>query len=321
MNRIARLLLLLCVAVFPACAIGQAAPGGLIRIVAPFPPGGITDLLARSLSEELAKNLGQQVIVENRAGASGNLGADVVAKAAPNGQVLLMSSASPLAINEFLYRTMPFSAAEAFAPISRLADMSQVLVVHPKRAATLAEFLAIARERPGALSIGSAGNGSVAHLALELFMQTAKLKLLHVPYKGAGPAMQDALGGQVDGIFTNPPTVVSHVQSGRLRALGVAGKKRLAALPEVPTFDEAGVSGFEASAWFGLLAPAGTPEAVIGRLNAALVKILGGAEFQQRFAAMGAEVAASTPQDFDRLIRSERRKWGAIISAANIKLD
>ncbi len=320
MNRIARLLLLLCVAVFPASAMGQAASGP-VRIVAPFPPGGITDLLARSLSEELAKHLGQQVIVENRAGAGGNLGAEVVAKAAPNGQVLLMSSASPLAINEFLYRSMPFNPAEAFAPISRLADMSQILVVHPKRAATLAEFLAAARERPGALSIGSAGNGSVAHLALELFMQTSKLKLLHVPYKGAGPAMQDALGGQVDGIFTNPPTVVSHVQSGRLWALAVAGKKRLAALPDVPTFEEAGVNGVEASAWFGLLAPSGTPEPAIARLNAALVKILGGAEFQQRFAAMGADVAASTPQDFDRLIRSERKKWGAIITAANIKLD
>ena len=321
MHRIARLLLLLFTAGFSVCAFSQALPSGPIRIVAPFPPGGITDLLARTLSDELAKSLGQQVIVENRAGAGGNLGADLVAKAAPNGQVLLMSSASPLAINEFLYRSMPFNPAEAFAPISRLADMSQVLVVHPKRAATLGELLSTARERPGVVPIGSAGNGSVAHLALELFMQTAKVKLLHVPYKGAGPALQDALGGQIDGIFSNPPTVISHVQAGRLRALGVAGKKRLAALADVPTFAEASLSGFEASAWFGLLAPAGTPEPVIGRLNAALVKILGNAEFQQRFAATGAEIAASTPQDFDRLIRSERLKWGAIISAANIRLD
>ncbi len=320
MNRIKTFLLVLFVA-FPLGAAAQPAAGGAVRIVAPFPPGGITDLLARALSEELAKALGQPVIVENRAGAGGNVGADVVAKSAPTGQVLLMSSASPLAINEFLYRTMPFNPAEAFAPVSRLADMPQILVVHPKRAATLAEFLSAARERPGALSIGSAGNGSVAHLALELFMQTAKVKLLHVPYKGAGPAMQDALAGQVDGNFTNPPTVVGHVQSGRLRALGVAGKKRLIALPDVPTFEESGVGGFEASAWFGLLAPAGTPDAVIARFNAALVKILGGAEFRQRFAAMGADVAASTPREFDLHIRAERQKWGAIISGANIRLD
>ena len=152
-------------------------------------------------------------------------------------------------------------------------------------------------------------------------MQVGKVKLVHVPYKGAGPAIQDALGGQVDGNFTNPPTVIAHVQSGRLRALGVAGRKRIAAMPNVPTFEEAGVAEFEASAWFGLLAPAGTPEPVVARLHAAIAKVLSAAEFQQRFAALGAEVAASTPQDFDRFIRAERRKWGAIINSAGIRLD
>jgi tripartite-type tricarboxylate transporter receptor subunit TctC len=316
-NRFVSLLLAAALAAFAGQALAQSGP---VRLVAPFPPGGITDLLARSLSQELAKSLGQPVIVENRAGAGGNIGADLVAKSAPGGQVLLMSSASPLAINEFLYAQMPFDPATAFAPVAKLADMPQVLVVHPTRAATLAELLQKSKAQPESYKIGSAGNGSVAHLALELFMQTAGIRAVHVPYKGAGPAAQDALGGQIDGIFTNPPTVVSQVQAGKLRALAVASRKRLSALPDVPTFAEAGVN-FDASAWFGILAPAGTPEPVVRRLNDAIVKILREPELQQRFAAMGAELAPGTPQEFDQLIRSERAKWGAIIKTGKIKAD
>jgi tripartite-type tricarboxylate transporter receptor subunit TctC len=315
-----RFLNLLAAGAFAVCAGNALAQSGPMRIVAPFPPGGITDLLARSLSQELAKNLGQTVVVENRAGAGGNIGADLVAKSPPNGQVLLMSSASPLAINEFLYAQMPFDPATAFAPVAKLADMPQILVVHPSRAATLAELLQKAKAQPEGLKIGSAGPGSVAHLALELFMQTAGVRIVHVPYKGAGPALQDALGGQIDGNFTNPPTAVPQVQGGKLRALGVAGRKRLSALPDVPTFAEAGVN-FEASAWFGILVPAGTPEPTVRRLNEAIVKVLREPELQQRFAALGAELAPGTPQEFDQLIRAERAKWGAIVRAGRIKAD
>jgi tripartite-type tricarboxylate transporter receptor subunit TctC len=295
------------------------APAGVVRLISPFAPGGITDLLARALSEELSRELGRNVIVENRPGAGGNIGADVVAKSPPNGQVLLMSSASPLTINEFLYAKMPFDPASAFTPISKLADMHQILVIHPKRVASLQDLLTRGRAEPELFKLGSAGNGSIAHLALVLFSQRTGVKLVHVPYKGAGPAAQDVVAGQIDGNFTNPPTMMSHIQAGTVRALAVAGPKRLAALPEVPTFDESGVKGFEVSSWFGLLAPAGTPAAAVKQLNQAVVKALASPEQQQRFSKLGAQLASSQPEEFAAFIAAERKKWGAVVTSAGIE--
>ncbi|MDP1673466.1 MAG: tripartite tricarboxylate transporter substrate binding protein [Burkholderiales bacterium] len=306
---------------WPAVVYPQAIPPGPIRLVSPFAPGGLTDLLARLLSNDLGAAFGRNVIVDNRPGAGGNIGAELVAKATADGRTLLLSSPSPLTINEFLYVEMPFNSQIAFAPISKLADMSQLMVVYPKKVISLAELLSIGAKKPEYYRFGSAGSGSIAHLALEMFGQVTKIRTIHVPYKGAGPAAQDLLGGQIDGIFTNPPTVIAHVQAGRLRALGVAGGKRLAALPEVPTFSEQGVKNFEASSWFGLLAPAGTPPKTVQELNRAVVKILQVQETQKRFSEMGAELSSSTPQEFDAFIRAERKKWGAIIRTAGIKVN
>jgi tripartite-type tricarboxylate transporter receptor subunit TctC len=306
---------------WPAVAYPQSIPPGPMRLVSPFAPGGLTDLLARMLSSDLGAAFGRNVIVENRPGASGNIGSELVAKATPDGRTLLLSSPSPLTINEFLYGEMPFDAQKAFAPISKLADMPQVMAVYPKKIASLAELLSTGAKKPEYYRFGSAGSGSIAHLALEMFSQVAKVRMLHVPYKGAGPAAQDLLGGQIDGIFTNPPTVIAHVQAGRLRALGVASGKRLSALPDVPTFAEQGVKNFEASSWFGLLAPAGTPPKTVQELNRAVVRILQAQDTQKRFSEMGAELSSSTPQEFDAFIRAERKKWGTIIRTAGIKLN
>ena len=227
-------------------------------MIAPFPAGGLADVLARLVGDEMSKTLGQPVIVENRAGAGGNTGADAVAKADPDGYTLLMSSAGILTANQFLYAKMPFDPDTAFAPISIVAAMSMLVVVHPKVAATtLAEFVALARSRPEKINFGSPGVGTTGHLGLALFMRAAGIKLTHVPYRGAAPAVNDLIAGQIDGVVDNPPTVLPHITAGKLRPLAVAAKQRLALLPDLPTAAEAGVSGFEASSWFGIMAPAG----------------------------------------------------------------
>ena len=310
--------------VLAACAAlpaqAQSYPDRPIRLIAPFPAGGLADVLARAVGDEMSKTLGQPVIVENRAGAGGNTGADAVAKAAPDGYTLLMSSAGILTANPFLYASMQFNAETAFVPVSNVAEMPMLLVVHPKvEAKTLQEFVALARAQDGKLNFGSPGIGTTGHLGLAMFMHAAKVKITHVPYRGAAPAITDLIAGQIDGVVDNPPTVLPHIASGKLRPLAVAARQRMALLPDVPTAAEGGVANYEASSWFGIAAPAGTPPEVVARLHKEIVAAVKSPAMQERFAKSGARLVGNSPSEFAAQIRTERTKWGEIIRAANIK--
>lgn len=303
-------------------AQAQTYPDRLIRLIAPFPAGGLADVLARAVGEEMAKSLGQPVIVENRAGAGGNVGADYVAKSSPDGYTLLMASAGILTANQFLYAQMPFDPVTALVPVSVVADMPMMVVVNPKvPAKSLAELLASARAAPAKLNFGSPGTGTTGHLGLAMLMQVADVKITHVPYRGAAPAIQDLIAGQIDGVVDNPPTVIGHIEAGRLRPLAVAAATRMALLPDLPTAAEAGLPGYAASSWFGIAAPAGTPALVIARLHQEIVRAIGTAAMQERFAKTGARLVGNTPDEFAAQIRAERRSWGEIIRAAKISAE
>ena len=259
------------------------------------------------------------MIVENRAGAGGNTGADAVAKATPDGYTLLMASAGILTANPFLYAQMPFNVETAFIPVSNVADMSMLVVVNPKvEAKTLKEFVALAKAQPGKLNFGSPGIGTTGHLGLAMLMHAADLKIAHVPYRGAAPAITDLIAGQIDGVVDNPPTVIAHIQSGKLRPLAVAAKARMALLPDVPTAAEQGVANYEASSWFGIAAPAGTPPANVARLHRSIAAAVRTPAMQERFSKSGARLIGDSPQEFAARIGAERVMWGRIIKAANI---
>lgn len=324
MSPIARFTRLLTVSTLLAaglCAAAQAQtyPDRPIRLIAPFPAGGLVDVLACAVGDELSKSLGQPVIVENRPGAGGNIGADAVAKSAPDGYTLLMTSAGILTANEFLYAKMPFDTATAFVPVSNVADMPMMVVVNPKiEAKTLAEFVAYAKANPGKLNFGSPGVGTTGHLGLALFMHAAGIKLTHVPYKGAAPAITDLIAGQIDGVVDNPPTVLPHIQAEKLRPLAVAAKTRMAQLPNLPTAAQAGVANFEASSWFGVAAPAGTPPAIVARLHKDIAAALAKPELKERFAKSGARLLGNSPEEFAKQIVDDRKMWGEVIKAAGI---
>lgn len=305
-------------------AAGAGAQGSYpskpVKIVAPFAPGGLADVLARATGERLQRSLGQPVIVENRPGAGGNVGADAVARAEADGYTLLMSSAGILTINEFLYEKMAFDPRTAFTPVSIVADMPMLLVVRADQPARDAgEFIKLAKEK--SLFYGSPGHGTTGHLGMELFMHATGIKLQHVPYKSAAEAVQAALAGQTAAMFDNPPTVMAQVRSGGLRALGVAAKERIAPLPNVPTLSESGVPGFEASSWFGLVAPARTPPSIVERLAADTALAVRDAEMQKRFSDLGARLVGDTPAEFGRRVAQERARWGDVIKAAGIRLQ
>jgi tripartite-type tricarboxylate transporter receptor subunit TctC len=305
-----------------ASAQAQTFPDRPIRLIAPFPAGGLADVLARAIGDEMSKSLGQPVIVENRAGAGGNTGADAVAKAAPDGYTLLMSSAGILTANPHLYSKKPFDAATAFIPVSNVAQMNMIVVVNPNlQAQNLKEFVALAKASPDKLNFGSPGIGTTGHLGLAMLMHTAGIKITHVPYKGAAPAVTDLIAGQIDGVVDNPPTVISHVQGGKLRALAFAAKQRLPLLPDVQTAAEAGLPDFVATSWFGIAAPAGTPPAIIARLHKAIADGVRTPAMQERFAKSGAQLIGDTPEQFAAQIRAEYKSWGDIIKAANIKAE
>jgi tripartite-type tricarboxylate transporter receptor subunit TctC len=304
---------------FAGAAQAQTYPDRPIRLIAPFPAGGLADVLARAVGDEMSRTLGQPVIVENRAGAGGNTGADAVAKAAPDGYTLLMASAGILTANPFLYAQMPFDVETAFVPVSNVADMPMLVVVHPKvEAKTLKEFVALAKAQPGKINFGSPGVGTTGHLGLAMLMHAADVKITHVPYRGAAPAVTDLIAGQIDGVVDNPPTVIAHIQSGKLRPLAVAAKERMALLPDIPTAAEQGVANYEASSWFGIAAPAGTPPAIVAKLHQTIAAAVRTSVMQERFSKSGARLLGSSPQDFAAQIRTERVKWGEIIKAANI---
>jgi tripartite-type tricarboxylate transporter receptor subunit TctC len=320
-KRHARLLALaLLLAVGPSVAANaQSYPDHPIRLVAPFPAGGLADVLARAVGDQISKTLGQPVIVENRTGAGGNVGADNVAKSAPDGYSLLMTSAGILTANQFLYATMPFNPEKDFVPVSNVADMPMMVVVNPNvPAKTLAELVVLARANPGKLNFGSPGIGTTGHLGLALFMHAADIKLTHVPYRGAAPAITDLLAGQIDGVVDNPPTVLPYVEAGRLRALAVAAKNRMALLPDLPTAAQAGVPNFEASSWFGVVAPVGTPPAIVEKLHTAIVAALNQPAMRERFAKTGARLVGNSPQEFAQQIVQDRKMWREVIKSAGI---
>ncbi|WP_420993576.1 Bug family tripartite tricarboxylate transporter substrate binding protein [Cupriavidus sp. 30B13] len=304
-------------------ALADAAyPAKVIRLVVPFAPGGSTDILARLLSERLKDELGQTVIVENRPGAGGNIGGEVVARAAADGYTLLLAAAGPTVINPSLYAKMPFDPARDLVPVTMLVREHNLMVVNaslPVR--NLKEFIAYAKAHPAQLSFGSPGNGSPAQLGGELFNQLAGVKLQHVPYKGSGPAVADLIAGHINLMIDNMPALMPHVQSGKLRALAVASEKRASALPDVPTAEEAGVKGFVVTAWKGLMVPAGTPPAVIARLNQATVKILSSQDMRKRLVDLGAEPVGNTPEQFAAQIRSDARWWAALVKSTGTTLD
>jgi tripartite-type tricarboxylate transporter receptor subunit TctC len=317
-------LVLSCLSVLclPCAAQAQSYPDRPIRVIVPFPAGGIVDVLARMVGDEISKTLGQPVIVENRAGAGGNTGADVVAKAPPDGYTLLMSASNILVANPFLYSKMPFDAETAFTPVSNFVAMPMLLVVHPGvEAKTLSDFLALARKEPGKFNFGSPGIGTTGHLSLALLMHLSQIKITHVPYRGTPLAVQDLLAGQIQGLVNEPPTLLPHVTSGKLRALAVVGSERMPLLPDVPTAEEAGLADYVVASWFGMAAPAGTPSEVIGRLHKEIAVALRAPAIQSRFAHTGARLVGNSPEEFAAQIRADRAKWKEIIRIANISAD
>ena len=304
----------------PAWARAQTARP--LRIVVPFTPGGSTDILARALAPRLAQSLGQPVVVDNRPGAGGSLGAAEAAKAEPDGQTLLMGHIGTLGVNPSMYPKLAYDPLRSFVPVAYVARVPNVLVVaatSPWR--TLADLLAAARAQPGRLTYSSGGNGSAAHITFEYLKLRAKVFMLHIPYRGTAPSVTDVLAGQVDCTFTGAPAVIPHVRSGRLRALAVSSPLRLPQLPDVPTVAESGLAGFEADQWYGLVAPAGTPAAVVARLNAEVNKALALPDVAQQLAVEGAVPAPTTPQAFGDLIRREIPRWAEVVRAGNVKPD
>ena len=288
----------------------------------PFPPGGGTDVISRQLAERMAANTGWTIVVENRAGAGGNIGLDAVAKAAPDGYTIGMGQASNLAINPALYARMPYDPLRDFAPISSIASQGLVVVVSARSAfRSLADLVAAARKKPDAVSLAHAGNGTIGHLAGEMLSRQAGVKILIVPYKGIAPAVTELMGGQVDVLFGNPLAVMPLVTGGLLRPIAVSSSRRLAALPEVPTIAESGFAGFDAVNWSGLVAPARTPDAVISRLNAEAAAALRRPEMTERLALDGSEPFPSSVAEFAAFMGAERAKWGAIVRDIGIRID
>lgn len=293
-----------------------------VKWVVPFPPGGAMDVIARTLGERLSQDLGQPFVIENRPGAGGNIGADFVAKQTADGHTIMITSIG-MATNKALYPKLSYDPVKDFAPVSLLAVVPNVLVVNPQRIAdkSVKDLLARARREPGRLTYASAGNGTSIHLAGEVFASMAQLTLQHIPYKGSGPAVTDLLGGQVDLMFDSITSARPHIQSGKLRALGVTSARRSPALPEVPTLAEAGVPGYEVSPWFAVFAPAGTPAEVVARLNKAIVTAMRQPEVLRKLESVGAEPIGSTPQALAEHLNKELLRWGTLIRDRDIRAD
>ena len=300
-------------------AHAQQYPSKPIRIIVPFAPGGANDVVARIVGVRLGDALGQPVVVDNRGGAGGTIGADMVAKAPPDGHTLLIASMG-LAVNAVLYPKLPYDTLKDLAPVTLLGEQPNIVVVHPSLPAkSIRELLALAKSKPGQISYASGGIGSTSHLVTVLFLLAAKVDMLHVPYKGLGPAITDLLGGQVQLAVSNVSTALPHVNSGRLRLLAVTTNKRFRLFPQTPTLDETGVRGAESSGWYGMLATAGTPPAIVGKLHQETVKILNSAALKEQFSAQGLESVPTTPADFTNLLRTDIEKWARVIKASGAK--
>jgi tripartite-type tricarboxylate transporter receptor subunit TctC len=319
--------LLLSVALQPAIA-QTAAPGSAqgypakpVRLIAASSPGSAVDIVARIIAQKLSEQLGQQVIVDNRAGAGGNLGAEVAAKAPPDGYTLFMGTPAH-AINTGLYRKLDYDLVRDFAPISQVTSGQYAIVVHPSLPVkSVKDLIALARAKPGQLNYASAGTGNATHLAGELFNSLARVNLVHVPYKGSGPGMVDVMGGQVQIMFPNLTAALPQVKSGKLRALAVTGQKRTPVAPDLPTVIEAGIPGYVVTSWFGVLAPAATPRPIVQRLNAELAKLAKAPDMRERLAGEGAEPISSTPEQFAAFIKTEIEQWTKVVRAAKISAE
>jgi len=315
-------LFLLLLIVFSEWALAQAYPSKPVRVVIPYPPGSTPDIVGRTLAERLQKALGQPFVADNRTGAGGNIGADAVAKSAPDGYTLLVGVNGPVATNKFLYKSLPYDSERDFAPISLLASAPQMLVVSPElKVESFKAFLDYARRNPGRISYGSVGSGSASHLTMELLKSEARLFMVHIPYRGFPPAVTDILGGNLQAMFAIIPGVLPHVKAGKMKGLAVTALKRSPLAPDVPSVAELGYPQLESLAWIGFLAPAGTPPEVISRLSAETVKGLQNPETREALGRQGFDVVASSPQEFARWIRAESDKWSKVIRASGATAD
>jgi tripartite-type tricarboxylate transporter receptor subunit TctC len=313
----------LCLAIgAPAFAFAQAYPVKPVKIVVPYPPGGSTDILARVLAEKLTPPMGQQVVVENRAGATGVIGADAVAKSPADGYTLLMGVNGPITIAPAIRPNLPYDTLKDFAPVILVADAPKLLVINPSIPANnLQEFIAWAKAQPKPVNFASAGIGATGHLASEMLKQRGGFQANHIPYKGGGPAITDIIGGHVQFMFEVMPQLLPHVQAGRLKALGISSTERSKALPSLPTIAEQGMAGFQSSTWFGVLAPAGTPEAVVSRLNAEFSRALVEPDMAKRLSDLGAAWSPNSPADYARFLRADLEKWRQVVTKSGAKFD
>ena len=300
----------------------SAWPNKPVNLVVPFPAGGGTDAFARPLAAQFSKVTGKTLVIDNRGGAGGTVGASYAAKGAPDGYTLFMGTVGTQSINASLYKKMPFDPIKDFAPLTRVANVPNLLVANPQQPfKTVPEMIAYAKANPGKINFGSPGNGASPHLSGELFNAMAKVELTHIPYKGSAPAVTDLLGNQIAIMFDNLPSVIPHVRSGKLRAIAITTAKRSPELPDVPTIAEAGVPGYEAMSWFGLLAPAATPAPVLAKLSGALAKVLANPEVKKKIVDQGGEPVNETPAQFAAFIQSESVKWGKVVKSSGASLD
>ena len=307
-----------------SAALAQASyPSRPVKIIVPFAAGGSTDIFARLIGERLSQQLGQQFVIENRGGAGGNPGTDAVAKAEPDGYTLVMGTVGTHAINASLYAKMPYDPLTDFAPVAYAAGVPNLMVVNPKtvKATTVQDFIAEAKASQRKFNMASSGNGTSIHLSGELFKQSTGVEMPHVPYRGSGPAINDLIGGQVDIMFDNLPSSIEHAKAGSLRALAVTSAKRSPAMPDVPTLAESGLPGFEATSWFALFAPKGTPAEITTKLNQEVRKALDTPELQKRFADLGGELKPMSPDELMAYVRSEHEKWAKVVKASGAKVD
>jgi tripartite-type tricarboxylate transporter receptor subunit TctC len=304
-----------------ALALAQTYPTRQVRIVVPFPPGGTSDILARTIGARLSAPLGQPVVIENRPGAGGNIAADHVAKSAPDGYTLIMGTSS-LAISQSLYKKLTYDLVQDFAPITQAVNYTNLLVVHPSAGVkSVDELLQLARAKPGSLTYGTAGNGTPPHMTGELFKAYTSVNIVHIPYKGGAPAIADLIAGQIPMMFDNVPPLLPHVRAGKIQALAVTSLARIAVLPDVPTLHELGLKDFDAVGWNGLLAPAGTPRDIVARLNTEVVRVLRIPEVRDQLTSQGADIVGNSPEQFAAWIRAEVRKWAEVVKVSGAKID
>jgi tripartite-type tricarboxylate transporter receptor subunit TctC len=315
-----RILALIACSLFPILVFAQTYPAKPVRIIVPFAPGGGSDLAGRLVAAKLTERMGAQFIVENRPGAGSNLGAEIAVKSPPDGYTLLLISAS-YTVNPSVYK-LSFDPIKDITPIIQISGGPYVIAVHPSvRANTLAELVQLAKKEPEKLAYGSSGNGSIMHVASEYFLDSAKIKVLHVPYKGTGPAVADTIGGQVQLVFGAVPVTLPHVKAGRLRALAVTTDKRIAAAPDLPTVAESGYPGYEVTNWHGLVGPRGLPRDIVERLNREIGQVVLGEEMKKSLAADGLEPAGGSPARFGEILKNEMARWGKVVQQAGIKID